>query len=94
MARTVKELTGMSWLLSDINSLHLNSKNTIKHVKEVLEAIDTQPLYDNLEVHTLIMDYIEASKNLDEVYSSLYKILNEEWRRQIRDRNNNTIGGE
>lgn len=87
--RNIKQSTGMNWLIQDIASMHLNSKNTINHVKKVLESIDVQPIYDNLEAHSLIMDYIAASKNLDEIYSSLYKILNEEWRRQIRESSNN-----
>jgi len=83
-ARTIKELTGMNWLIQDITAMHLNSKNTIGYVKNVLEQIDVQPIYDNLKAHTLIVDYIKVSKDLDGIYSSLHMILNDEWCRQIR----------
>ncbi len=84
MKRNLKEMTGIRWLIKDLHALHNGMSITTKYLKETLELMDAEPLWENLEFYKKLMTYVDKLEEIQNLHLEINQFANEERLRQLR----------
>jgi len=73
VGRSIKSLTGVNWIIQDLNVMHSRIGNQTNYVKDVLTKIPE--IYDNQELYDKIINYTNKLTEVTDLYAEIAKEL-------------------